>query len=78
MTDDELKLSDVKALLEEFRDIFSETLPKEPAKVPPLEISVDRQKWETPKHHLPPRTQTPSNQAEFKRQLDKLLSQNII
>ena len=77
-TDDELHRSDIISLLHEYRDIFSETLNQEPALVPPLELTVDISMWEQPKHHTPPRPQTPANQVEVKRQLDLLLSQNII
>ena len=77
-TDDELRYNDVRALLEEYRDIFSETLPEEPADLPPLELEIDRSLWEQPKHHLPPRAQTPSNQVEIQRQLDLYKKQNII
>jgi len=77
-TDDELKLEDIMALLYEFRDIFSETLPPTPALIPPLELKIDTTKWETPKHHGPPRPQTASNQQEIRRQLDILLASNII
>jgi transposase InsO family protein len=77
-TDDELKLEDIMALLYEFRDIFSETLPPTPALIPPLELKIDTTKWETPKHHGPPRPQTASNQQEIRRQLDILIASNII
>ena len=77
-TDDELHRSDIISLINEYRDIFSETLNSEPALVPPLELTVDTSMWEQPKHHTPPRPQTPANQVEIKRQLDLLLSQNII
>ena len=77
-TDDELRSSDVKQLLDEFRDIFSETLSAEPAIVPPMELVVDTAKWESPKHKLPPRPQTPANQAELQIQLEKLKAQNIV
>jgi transposase InsO family protein len=77
-TDDELHRSDIISLLNEYRDIFSETLNSEPALVPPLELTVDQSMWEQPKHHTPPRPQTPANQVEIKRQLDLLLRQNII
>ena len=77
-TDDELRASAVHELLDEFRDIFSETLDAEPAIVPPMELVVDTAKWESPKHKLPPRPQTPANQVELRTQLDKLISQNIV
>ena len=69
---------DVKAFLQEYRDIFSETLPREPADLPPLELDVDRSTWEQPKHSLPPRVQSPANQIEIRKQLDLFKQQNII
>ena len=33
--------------LEKWRDIFSRTLTSEPAKLSPLEITVNAEKWET-------------------------------
>ena len=68
--DSNLSLSDVHELLDEYSDIFSETLKAEPALVPPLELTVDKQMWEQPKHHSAPRAQTSANQAEIKIQLD--------
>ena len=76
--DSNLSLSDVHELLDEYSDIFSETLKAEPALVPPLELTVDKQMWEQPKHHSAPRAQTSANQAEIKVQLDKLVAQNIV
>ena len=77
-TDKELKLYQVKDLLNEYHDIFSNMLPIKSADVPPLELKVDSKLWQTPKHHGAPRIQTSSNQIEIKKQLDKLLNQNII
>ena len=76
--DSNLSLSDVHELLDEYSDIFSETLKAEPALVHPLELTVDKQMWEQPKHHSAPRAQTSANQAEIKLQLDKLVAQNIV
>ena len=45
--DSNLSLSDVHELLDEYSDIFSETLKAEPALVPPLELTVDKQMWES-------------------------------
>jgi hypothetical protein len=77
-SDDELRSSDVRKLLEEYRDIFGETLRTDAALVPPMELVVDTAKWESPKHKLPPRPQTSANQVELQSQLDKLLAQNIV
>ena len=49
--DDDLHLVDVHELLDEYKDIFSETLTQEPALLPPLELTVDISMWEQPKHH---------------------------
>ena len=77
-SNDDLHESDVRALLNEYRDIFSETLSPEPADLPPLELEVDRSQWEIPKHHLPPRVQTPANQQEIQRQLDLYKKQILL
>ena len=65
-------------MVKEFEDVFSETLPAEPAKLPPFNIDADLVKWQVPRNSGPPRPQTPANQLEIKHQLDLLLSQNII
>jgi transposase InsO family protein len=77
-SDEDLLESDVRALLTEYTDIFSETLSDIPADLPPLELDVDRSMWEQSKHSLPPRAQTPANQVEIQRQLNLLKQQNII
>ena len=68
-TDKELKLYQVKDLLNEYHDIFSNILPIRSADVPPLELKVDSKLWQTLKHHRAPRIQTSSNQIEIKNSL---------
>jgi len=76
--DDELTEFAIKSLVQEFVEIFSETLPPEPAKLPPFNIEADLAKWQVPRNSGPPRPQTPANQLEIKRQLDLLQAQNIV
>ena len=45
---EKLQLS-IRTLCTEFKDIFSNELPAEPAKVPPFELIVDTVKWRVPR-----------------------------
>ena len=49
----------LRALCSEFKDIFSSSLPPEPAKLPPFSIDVPLADWEVPQNRLPPRVQSP-------------------
>jgi hypothetical protein len=65
-------------LLERYRHVFSKTLSKEPATIPPFDLKVDTAKWNRPTNRGPPRVQTPLKQLEIFTQVDKLLKQGII
>ena len=62
----------------EFRDIFSEYVRKEPARVPPMEIEVDESKWFINKNRLPPRPQTEARQRAIQTQVELYKSLNVI
>jgi hypothetical protein len=68
----------LKALLEEFPDIFGTELRTEPADLAPMEIEIDLDKWQTSKNRLPPRAQTRAKEYEIERQLNKMIANNII
>ncbi len=68
----------LRALLREYKDIFSTTVKKEPAKVPPMKLEVNLQEWQTPKNRGPPRPQTPAMQQAILESLKKLLASNVI
>jgi len=53
----------------EFTDIFSEFVRAEPAKVPPMEIEVDENKWFINKNRLPPRPQSEARQRSIQQQV---------
>jgi transposase InsO family protein len=70
--------AEIRALCQEFPEIFSGVLPKEPAKLSPFRIEVDRNKWEVSDTRLPPRTQTKVKNDEILKQTTELLNLGII
>jgi len=66
------------ALIREFSDVFSRELASEPADLPPLDVSVDKQKWEVPKNQGRARPTSGQNQTELRRQLAILQSCKVI
>jgi hypothetical protein len=68
----------IRILLEKHRAVFATTLSKEPADIPPFDLMVDKDKWESYQNRGPPRVQSPAKQAEILRQVDELLKTGII
>ena len=68
----------IRILLEKYRDVFATTLSEEPADIPPFELIVDKEKWESYSNRGPPRVQSPAKQAEILRQVTELLDAGII
>ena len=70
----------IKQLITEFepQNIFSMTLPREPALIKPFQIKVDEKLWKVPQNRLPPRVQTPEKNKKVKRQIDLLRGDDII
>ncbi len=68
----------IRILLEKYRDVFATTLSTEPADIPPFELLVDKEKWESYSNRGPPRVQSPAKQAEILKQVTELLDQGII
>ena len=66
------------SLCEEFRHLFSDTLPPEPAKLKPFDIIVDDDKWEKPCNRNPPRRMAPKAQVEVQKQIAEMLKKGII
>ena len=75
---DEVQQNKLRLLCNEFRDIFSNELPANPAKIPPFDINVDDKKWKVSRNRTPPRPQSTANQADIVRQLAMLEKQGII
>jgi transposase InsO family protein len=68
----------IRILLEKYRGVFATTLSTEPADIPPFELMVDKEKWESHKNRGPPRVQSPAKQAEILKQVTELLDAGII
>ena len=62
---------EIKSLCTEYSDIFSREIKAEPAKIPPMELNVDSDKWHTYKNKQPPRPQTVAKQVSIKKYIDK-------
>jgi hypothetical protein len=75
--DEELQ-NGIRALCEEYKDIFSNTLPAIPSKMEPFDIKVDTVAWKNPKNRMPHRRQSPKKEMEILRQVTLLEEQGII
>ena len=68
----------IRALLEQYKHVFSEELRVEPAKLNPMNIGIDKDKWQSNKHSLPPRPQSRAKHEEIVRQIQKMLDSKVI
>jgi hypothetical protein len=69
---------ELRALLLEFSDVLSVTLPPEPAKLPPLELEVEEEKWEIAANTRPPRRLPIHHQEELRNQVDTLVNCRVL
>jgi hypothetical protein len=58
--------------------VCSQPLSSEPADIPPFELNVDKEKWESYSNRGPPRVQSPAKQAEILEPVTELLNAGII
>ena len=75
--DPELKAR-LRAVCEEFRDVFSREVSKKPARVPEYNFTIDFDKWRVQANRGPPRIQSAVKQAEILKQITSLLALGII
>ena len=68
----------IRTLWTEFKEIFSNELPAEPAKIEPFNLVVETEKQRVPSNRLPPRPQSVLKQAELVKTLDILKKGGII
>ncbi len=67
-----------RSLYREYSDIFSPTVREHPAVVPPLSMSVNRDKWEDRRNRLPPRFLTRNKDLDLRRQIASLESLGVV
>ena len=68
----------LRALILEYKDIFSRKVRKDPANLPPFNFSVDKEKWETHTNKTPPRRYDNTKSAAIQQIVDQLLSLGVI
>jgi hypothetical protein len=68
----------IKTLLTEFKDIFSDKIKAKSANIPPFDLEVDKNMWETLRNRGPVRVQTEAKQAEIQKQTQQMLAAGII
>ena len=68
----------IRTLCTEFKDIFSNELPAEPAEIEPFNLVMETEKWRVPSNRLPPRPQSALKQAELVKTPDMLKKGGII
>ena len=54
------------------------TLPKEPAKLPPFQVRIDREKWEVAEYRRPPCIQSAFKEVRMRESTDDLSTTGII
>jgi hypothetical protein len=59
----------IRLLCNEYIDIFSPKVRKEPARVPPLSMEVDLDKWKDKRNRLSPRFLTRDKDADLRKQI---------
>ena len=68
----------IKRLCLKYADIFSDTLAKRAARLPPFRINVDRKEWECPRNRTAVRLQSVRKEREIKRAIDEMLRSGVI
>ena len=68
----------IRLILTKYLDVFSKQVGKEPAKVSPLVIDVDKRRWEVVRNRQPARKLGSLRDAELERQCELLLKMGVI
>jgi hypothetical protein len=68
----------IRLLCKEYIDIFSPSVRKEPARVSPLSMTVDADKWKDERNRLSPRFLTRNKDADLRKQIALLETLGVI
>jgi hypothetical protein len=68
----------IRLLCKEYIDIFLPTVREEPARVPPLSMIADTDKWKDKRNRLSPRFLTRDNDADLRKQVALLETLGVI
>jgi hypothetical protein len=70
--------SAIRQLCRDFADIFCREVKSEPARVEPLKVDINRDKWRIPKNGGPPRLQSTEKMEETWSQIERMLELVLI
>jgi hypothetical protein len=70
--------SPVKQLCSNFADIFCREVKREPARVEPLKVDIDWERWRIPKNGGLPRPQSTEKKEETRSQIERMLELDLI
>ena len=68
----------IKKIVADFRSCFSVELSPEPARIPPMELAVDRAKWQVRSNSGPPRNQSAVKQKATAEHVQDMLEKEVI
>ena len=69
---------ELRKLLLEYNDVFSDKLSTEAARLHPMTLEVNEEKWMTKSNRLAPRPTSTSKQEEIRKQIEQMLDQGLI
>ena len=70
--------SKIRTILKEYKTVFRSNLPKQHAKVRPLDIDIDVGSWVQPTNQGPHRRQSINKDVEINRQIHTMLDNNVV
>ena len=70
--------SKIRTVLKQYKNVFRSTLPKQHAKVSPLQIDVDVGSWVQPSNQGPHRRQSINKDIEINRQIHTMLDASVV
>lgn len=65
-------------VLADHKEVFSSTLPAQPARVEPLQFDIDLIQWKQPANQTPHRRQSINKDAEIQRQVIDMMKTNVL
>jgi hypothetical protein len=69
---------ELRALVSDYRDVFSTELSKTPANIPPMQLKIDESRWYTSQNRSPPRPQSPVKRQAIRDMIEEMLRAGVI
>ena len=71
-------IRDIQTVCTKYLSVFNTCLSPEPALLEPMTLNVDHSKWHSFANKGPPRQQTPAKQEEIRKQIGKMLPNEVV